>query len=252
MKNYLRRKISTDREYLKIFYRMLGVTPSNVELYKMALIHRSSSVRTADGELLNNERLEFLGDAILEAVSSELIFVAYPAMREGEMTQLRSKLVSGQSLNRLAKEIGLVDYIQRQGSGRLSGVESIWGDALEALFGALYLDKGYRVSSGIIARMLLRHIDLESLVGEQTDHKSSAIEWAQKRGYEVRFVTVKSEKYSDFVPDFTSRLLIDSKERGEGSGRSKKQSEQAAAADFFTRLHNDVTGTDDGFVRDKS
>ncbi len=239
MKNFLRRKISSDREYLRIFHRMLGVTPSNVELYKMALIHRSSSIRTADGELLNNERLEFLGDAILEAVSSELVFVAYPSMREGEMTQLRSKLVSGQSLNRLAKEIGLVEYIQRQRNGRLSGVESIWGDALEALFGALYLDKGYRVTSGIIARLLLRYIDLESLISEQVDHKSSAIEWAQKRALQVHFETERSEQYSDFAPEFSSRLFIDSAERGVGYGRSKKQSEQAAAADFFAKLRNE-------------
>ena len=131
---------------------MFGFLPNNVELYKLALIHRSASV-VADGRSINNERLEFLGDAVIESVTSDYLFIEFPDYNEGQLTQLRSKLVSRQSLNAIAREIGLDECVICNGSASASQ-KHIFGDAFEAMMGAIYLDQGY----DFVNRLLINSI----------------------------------------------------------------------------------------------
>ena len=130
-----------DRAYYKILKSIFGLVPNNIELYKLALIHRSASLFLEDGTPINNERLEFLGDAVIETIVSDFLFIEYPEEKEGALSQLRSRIVSRSSLNRLAIEIGLDRHIIVQGNIPLLQ-KHIYGDALEAIFGAIYLDKG--------------------------------------------------------------------------------------------------------------
>ena len=138
----IRRNFGRDRAYYRIVDDLFGFIPHNVELYKLALIHKSASLVLEDGRAINNERLEYLGDAVIEAVTSDYLFIEYPDRDEGFMTQLRSKIVSRQSLNALAVNLGLdVHVISNGGTGITQ--KHIYGDAFEAMMGAVYLDQGY-------------------------------------------------------------------------------------------------------------
>jgi ribonuclease-3 len=192
-------------------------------------MHRSASVTLADGSHLNNERLEFLGDAILEAVVSDLLFIEFPDDDEGVLTQLRSKIVSRNSLNRLSEAIGLDRHIIRHTGG--SAVQKhINGDALEAMIGAMYLDRGYdRTNRVLIDNLFRRHLDLESLAVAETDWKSRLIEWCQKSRQTVQFATENDEKYTSQHPLFRSAVIIDGIEVGHGVGETKKEAEQHAS-----------------------
>ena len=144
-----------DRAYYKILKTIFGIVPNNIELYKLALIHRSASLFLEDGTPINNERLEFLGDAVIETIVSDFLFIEYPEEKEGVLSQLRSRIVSRSSLNRLAIEIGLDRHIIAQGNIPVLQ-KHIYGDALEALFGAIYLDKGYNFANRLFINGLLR------------------------------------------------------------------------------------------------
>lgn len=175
-----RRHFGPDKAYYRIIDDMFGFVPHNIELYKLALIHKSASLVLEDGRSINNERLEYLGDAVIEAVTSDYIFIEYPDRDEGFMTQLRSKIVSRQSLNALAERLGLdQQVIATHGAG--ISQKHIYGDAFEAMMGAIYLDQGYDfVNRLLINRIYARLLDLETLTRSETDFKSRLIEWCQK------------------------------------------------------------------------
>ncbi|MDE6857246.1 MAG: ribonuclease III, partial [Alistipes sp.] len=168
---------------------MFGFVPNNIELYKLALIHKSASLVLEDGNQINNERLEFLGDAVIEAVTSDYLFIEFPDRQEGFMTQLRSKIVSRQSLNEIARRIGLDTHIISHSNGNITQ-KHIYGDAFEAMMGAIYLDQGYEfVNRLLINNVYYRYLDLEDLSQEETDVKSRLIEWCQKHRYTIEFRT---------------------------------------------------------------
>lgn len=207
---------------------MFGFLPNNVELYKLALIHRSASV-VADGRSINNERLEFLGDAVIESVTSDYLFIEFPDYNEGQLTQLRSKLVSRQSLNAIAREIGLDECVICNGSASASQ-KHIFGDAFEAMMGAIYLDRGYEfVNRLLINDIFYHHQNLEELTESETDFKSRLIEWCQKNRHTVEFRTKHGQGYASNHPVFLATVLIDKVEAGHGIGDSKKEAEQRAA-----------------------
>jgi ribonuclease-3 len=218
-----------DAEYRRLARRMLGVRARNVELYKLALMHRSASMELPDGRKLNNERLEFLGDAVLETIVSDYLFIEFPDADEGELTRLRSKIVSRTTLNSLAQSLGLDRHIIRQRAG--TGVQKhINGDAMEAMIGAMYLDRGYdRTSRILIGHIFRRHLDLDLLVASETDHKSRLIEWCQKSRQSLRFDTDRDSKYTSQRPLFRSAVIIDGIEVGHGVGDTKKEAEQHAS-----------------------
>jgi ribonuclease-3 len=225
----LRNRWGRDKEYYRLVKEMFGIGARNIELYKLALMHRSASIDLADGTHLNNERLEFLGDAVLEAVVSEFLFIEFPAQDEGGLTRLRSKIVSRSTINELARALGLDRHIIRHTGG--SAVQKhINGDALEAMIGAIYLDRGYeRTNRMVIDNLFRRHLDLDRLVASETDWKSRLIEWCQKSRQSLHFSTFHDPKYTSQRPLFRSAVIIDGIEVGHGVGDTKKEAEQHAA-----------------------
>jgi ribonuclease-3 len=225
----LRSYFGRDRQYFRLVKGMFGIRARNIELYKLALMHRSASVDLADGRHLNNERLEFLGDAILEAIVSDFLFIEFPDEDEGGLTRMRSKIVSRTTLNGLAQSLGLNRHIIRHTGG--SAVQKhINGDALEAMIGAMYLDQGYDRTNRVLIDTLFRHsLDVENLFTSETDYKSRLIEWCQKSRQTVRFSTVHDKKYTSQHPLFRSEVIIDGIEVGHSVGETKKEAEQNAS-----------------------
>ncbi|MBE5034076.1 ribonuclease III [Gallalistipes aquisgranensis] len=237
----LRKRFGRDREYYKIVDTVFGISPDNIELYKLALIHRSASLLTEDGVPLNNERLEFLGDAVLEAVVSDYLFIEFPGRDEGFLTQMRSKIVSRATLNQISIRIGLSQHIIMQ-QGGVYVQKHLFGDALEAMIGAIYLDKGFDfVNRLLINRILKENINLQTITRTESDFKSRLIEWCQKSRREIVFDTAHTPESTAQSPEFRSRVLIDGVEMGYGNGSSKKEAEQHAAYAVSQAL-SDETG----------
>ena len=225
----LRRNYGRDRAYYRIVDDLFGFIPHNIELYKLALIHKSASLVLEDGRSINNERLEYLGDAVIEAVTSDYIFIEYPDRDEGFMTKLRSKIVSRQSLNALAVKIGLDTHVISNGGAGIAQ-KHIHGDAFEAMMGAIYLDQGYEfVNRLLINHIYYRYLDLEELTESENDFKSRLIEWCQKNHHKVAFRTEHDKEYAANHPVFYCKVLVDGMEIGHGVGESKKEAEQHAA-----------------------
>lgn len=216
-----------DRSLKRKVKRELGIVPGKPELYKEAFRHRSAL--DDKDERKSNERLEFLGDAMLDAVISELLYEHYPEASEGFLTQMRSKLVSRERLNRTAESLGMNEFLQHRVS-KSEEPSAIGGDALEALVGAIYLDKGYKKTRKWILRTLVGPLDLERLQDLETDPKSRLIEWAQKNGHSAEFKTIQENGEADH---HRIVLYIDGNEVSRGEGRTKKKGEQEAAHRFF-------------------
>lgn len=230
----LKKRFSKDGKYYIILDEIFGIYPNNIELYKLALIHRSASLFMDDGTPVNNERLEFLGDAVLESIISDYLFIEYPDKNEGFLSQVRSKIVSRSTLNEIAVNIGLDKHIVVQYSNR-HVQKHLYGDALEAMVGAVYLDKGYDYANRLIINSILRNnIDLQAIIESEKDFKSRLIEWAQKHKREAVFDTVSSNG-GDNPQVFTSTVAVGDI-AGSGSGGSKKEAEQMAAEQAIEQL----------------
>ncbi len=185
------RRRKKDSEFYTFFKDVLGFTPRKITIYQTALIHRSKSVESIKGHRINNERLEYLGDALLGAIVAEYLYKKYPLQGEGFLTELRSKIVSRNNLNKVAHEIGLSELIQynREQHGIFKSIE---GDAFEALVGAIYLEKGFDFTKRtIMERVLNRHMDIETLEHQDWNYKSKLIDWGQKSKNKVTFEVVK-------------------------------------------------------------
>lgn len=222
-----RRKYGVDKHFFAAVDDMFGFIPNNIELYKLALIHKSASVELEDGSHINNERLEFLGDAVIESVTSDYLFIEFPDRDEGFLTQVRSKMVSRQSLNRIASAIGLDKHVISNAAGNTTQ-KHIFGDAFEAMMGAIYLDQGYNVANRLlINNIYATKLSLEEVDETETDFKSRLIEWGQKNHHTILFRTKGSQEGN--TRRFHSTVLIDNIEAGHGFGSSKKEAEQQAA-----------------------
>lgn len=207
---------------------MFGFIPNNIELYKLALIHKSASVEMC-GRSINNERLEFLGDAVIESITSDYLFIEYPDYDEGKLTKLRSKLVSRQSLNAIACKLGLDKHIICCHSINATQ-KHIFGDAFEAMMGAIYLDQGYNFANRLLINGIYsQNLSLEEVDETETDFKSRLIEWCQKSHYSIEFRTEHDKGHSSSHPTFISTVYIDGMAVGYGSGESKKEAEQRAS-----------------------
>ena len=236
----LRRNFGEDKMFFRAVDDMFGFIAHNIELYKLALIHKSASVVLEDGQHINNERLEFLGDAVIESVTSDYLFIEFPDKSEGFLTQLRSKMVSRQSLNAVAKRIGLDEYVITN-SSHTASQKHIYGDAFEAMIGAIYLDQGYDfVNRLLINKIFVDYIKLDSLLESETDFKSRLIEWCQKNRYSIEFRTTNEASRSGFH----SVVYVDGIAVGHGHGDSKKAAEQNAA--FSVTQTAPTTITDEG------
>ncbi len=193
--------------------------------------HTSVAKEKRKGFLESNERLEYLGDAVLGMVVAEYLFNKYPFKDEGFLTEVRSRLVNREHLNQLAKKIGLSDLIEYSGSpkGNTLSFKSIYGDALEALIGACYLDKGYKKTKiFILKKLLIPHVDLDLIISTTTNFKSKIIEWSQKENRNLIF-EVNEISNNNHFKKFEAVILVDEKEVSKGQGLSKKKAEQNAA-----------------------
>ena len=234
----LKRNFGVDKEYYRIIDNMFGFIPNNIELYKMALIHKSAS-QSVSGYQINNERLEYLGDAVIECITSDHLYISYPKCHEGTLTQLRSKIVSRQSLNDLARKIGLDKYIFCHSSAG-GAQKHIYGDAFEAMMGAIYLDQGYDFANRLLINNLYKkHIDLDDITHSENDYKSRLIEWCQKNHHSIVFKSRRSSESRPSAPVFLTTVLIDNIEMGHGRGDSKKCAEQEAARSVSNPFDDD-------------
>lgn len=182
----LRYNFSSDKSLYQSIKNIFGYYPGNIHLYKLALRHRSATTEIINGVRLNNERLEYLGDAILSAVIADFLFKSFPYKNEGFLTEMRSKIVSRASLNKLSLKLGLKHLI-RAGAESVKA-KSAGGDAFEALIGALYLDKGYSFTRKIVINRIVNiHFDIEQLIVSEISYKSKLNEWAQKEKQSVVF-----------------------------------------------------------------
>ncbi|MBL7944494.1 MAG: ribonuclease III [Flavobacteriales bacterium] len=213
---------------------MLGVTPGNLALYRQALRH-VSAVAEDRPDLPDNERLEFLGDAILDAIIGDLLFGTYPDKGEGFLTRMRSKLVSRQQLNTLAKKIQ-IERVLESNVAR-SQESSVPGNALEAMIGALFLDRGFDRTRKVVVQLLHTHFDLKEIEKEDRDGKSRLLEWGQKRRKKVEFV-IREEGGNGRGKHYVAEVRINGDVRGTGQGASKKVAEQDAAQSAFRSMRS--------------
>ena len=224
----------------KYIFNILGKNPKNIQLYQLALVH-TSMLSPLSGNSSSNERLEFLGDAVLDMVVADFLFKKYPFKDEGFMTEIRSRLVNGDSLHKLALKIQLNNQIKYNTRGIRKGqTGSMLGDALEALIGAIYLDRGFKTSKDfIIERLLGGYIDIDEVVENDTNYKSRIIDWAQKQRKKASFRTIE-EKGSGGLTQYTIQIFINEFPCQMGKGTSRKRAEQEAARKMLDNLDSFV------------
>ena len=220
-------------------FSQLGFIPANRKIYKLALLHKSASKIAENGATLNYERLEFLGDAVLGAVVAEILYQFFPDKDEGFLTRVRSKLVSRESLNDLAIQIGLDKAVIAKSD--ISHNKHIYGDVFEAFVGAILLDQGFEMAKSFIQKFILPNFfDIEELVTVDSNYKSRLIEWGQKSKVEIQFVT--NELSHSRLNRFCSIITVADKEMGRGKGGSKKEAEQHAAKIVIGKLIDEADG----------
>lgn len=218
-----------EKELYYSLYGIIGFYPHDISFYKMALMHRSVTRRNAKGKPVNNERLEFLGDAILDAIVGDIVFRHFEGKREGFLTTTRSKIVQRETLNRLAQEIGISQLIKSNGhsSSHNSYME---GNAFEALVGAIYLDRGYEACMHFMQKRILSQlINLDKVAYKEVNFKSKLIEWCQKNRVNLDFKLVEQKRDKNNSPMFIYQVTIEGVEGGTGQGYSKKESQQQAS-----------------------
>ena len=210
---------------IRFIVKSFGYSPKNLKFFQTALTHKS--IAHNNGEV-SNERLEFLGDAILDSVIAEMLFNKYPTEDEGYLTKIKSKIVSRRTLSVIGTEMGIRDILNYN-KGRSIKLETIEGNAFEALIGALYLDGGYEVVKKSLNNHILRkYIDLNQILEEEIDFKSKLFIWSQKNRLPILF-DVLEEENQGVNWNYLVRVVINGQEFGRGSGSSKKKAEQAAA-----------------------
>lgn len=209
---------------------IIGVSPKNINIYRLAFLH-SSAGKEIEGinHKESNERLEFLGDSVLGMVTANYLYRKFPFKDEGFLTEIRSRIVSRDSLNNIGRKIGLKNLIEHEFSGNIPmNRMSIFGDTMEALIGAIYLDRGFDfVEKFIVNKILLLHFDMDEIIENNPNFKSIIFEYCQKEGKEIKFLT--NETFRNKNKEFISIVIIDEKEVAEGIGFSKKKAEQIAA-----------------------
>ena len=228
-----------DRESYSCFYRILGFYPRNIRLYEQALLHKSTAVRSEKGRPLNNERLEFLGDAILDAIVGDIVYQHFEGKREGFLTNTRSKIVQRETLNKLAVEIGL-DKLIKYSTRSSSHNSYMYGNAFEAFIGAIYLDRGYECCKQFMERRIIEPcIDLDKLSRKEVNFKSKLIEWSQKNKMEVSFELIEQSLDKENNPVFQTEVRVEGILGGSGTGYSKKESQQNAAQMTLKKIKGD-------------
>ena len=226
-----------EKELFSALYNILGFYPHDINVYKQALLHKSLGRRNEKGRPINNERLEFLGDAILDAVVGDIVYRHFGGKREGFLTNTRSKLVSRNTLGKLAQEMG-IDHLIKSSDHSTSHNSYKNGNAFEALVGAIYLDRGYNACMRFMEkRILAQVINIDKVAYKEVNFKSKLLEWSQKNRVRLEFRELNQKKdESTGSPVFTTQIFIEGVEGCTGTGYSKKESHQNASKDTLQRL----------------
>lgn len=229
-------EVSEDAEFNQFLTNILGFPPTNINLYKEAFVHRSAQLKDENGNDVNFERLEFLGDAVLGLIIAVFIFQEAPDKQEGYLTKMRSKIVSRNQLNSIGKQLKLQERLQPSSNPNLG--EDINGDLVEALIGAVYLDQGYNTTAQFIFKKIIEnHVDLDRLEKTIASHKSLILEWGQKTKNRINFNTFEEENAEDLTV-FVSVVRMNDKVIAKGRGTSKKRAEENASKRAFYFLQD--------------
>lgn len=221
--------------------KIFGFRPINLKLYEIAFIHRSATLTLPNGRKVNNERLEYLGDAVLDAILSDFLFEKFPGATEGFMTKIRSRIVNRDVLNQLGISMG-INKILVSNISSSNPTKNLYGDALEALIGSLFLDKGFRKTKKLfIRRVLNRYLDIDKIIATDTDYKSLVFEWVQKHKANLMFDYNEEYDFNSKKSVFTTTLSINKELYGKGQGDSKKEAEQEASGQAWKRI-KDISG----------
>jgi ribonuclease-3 len=228
---------SKDKRLASSIKMITGRKPLNLSLYRLALTPSGLGEETTGGFKISNERLEFLGDAILGSVIAEHLFKKFPYRDEGFLTETRSKLVNRETLNEIGIKIGLKNALEQVVSSRqFIGNKSLFGDILEAFVGAVYLDRGYKFTQKLILQRILLHMDVDNMITTVTNYKSKIIEWSQRETKVVEYRVLKvngNQRYKEFVVE----LYVDGERVSEGKGGTKKKAEQEASKNACEALN---------------
>ncbi len=228
-----------EKELYSSLYNILGFYPRNIQLYKQALMHKSVRQRNEKGRPQNNERLEFLGDAILDAVVGDIVFRHFEGKREGFLTNTRSKLVSRSTLGKLAQEMGISQLVKSEGHST-SHNSYMSGNAFEALVGAIYLDRGYGACMKFMERRILKQlINIDKVAYKEVNFKSKLLEWTQKNKVNMEFKELSHSTGENNSPVFTYQVMLEGVEGCTGIGYSKKESQQQASKETLQRLRRE-------------
>lgn len=230
---------SPRKEFYLFLKDLLGFYPSNLKLYDLAFIHKSASAYDSQGNMVNNERLEFLGDAILGAIIADFLYNRFPQQDEGFLTKNRSKLVNRTFLTRLTFDMGLHIFIDSNTTKNMDK-SHIYGDALEALIGAIYLDTDYQTIKYFVTKKILsQFVNLNEIEQKDSNFKSQLIEWSQKNKKDIKFETTEEPaKDKSKQPRFVAKVIVENKELGAGTGTSKKEAHQNAARETLKKLES--------------
>ena len=225
-----------EKELFSSLYDILGFYPHNIEYYKQALMHKSIRKRNEKGKPLNNERLEFLGDAILDATVGYIVYRHYDGKREGFLTNTRSKLVSRETLGKIANEMRLGSLLL-SASHSTSHNSYVEGNAFEALVGAIYLDRGYDACLEFFEKRVLgKYVDLDKVAFKEVNFKSKLLEWSQKNRVKMEYRMLKQNKDENGNPYFSFQVILEGIAGEQGKGFSKKEAQQEASKDTLQRL----------------
>ena len=225
-----------EKELYSSLFNVIGFYPHDISLYKQALLHKSIAKRNEKGRPVNNERLEFLGDAILDAIVGDIVFRHFEGKREGFLTNTRSKIVQRETLNKLAQEIGISQFIMSNGHSS-SHNSYMDGNAFEALVGAIYLDRGYEACMRFMKKRILSQlINLDKVAYKEVNFKSKLIEWCQKNRVKLDFKLIEQKRDENNNPIFVYQAIVEGLEGGSGKGYSKKESQQLASKQTLQSL----------------
>lgn len=223
---------SKDKRLARQLKQVLGYVPSRMHLYKLAFYHKSMNNNNNKNQ--HNERLEYLGDSLLSSIVAEYLFKKYPQGDEGFLTKMRSKIVKRKTLNKIAKFMGIDVILSEYSQGRISN--SMLGNALEAVVGAIYLERGYnKTKNYVIKKILLRYLDVHELEETDDNFKSQLLEWGQKNNILVDFKLVSKYKYEK-RDRFKVGVVIDGEEISVADDFNKKAAEQSAAQRAMTKM----------------
>lgn len=226
------------RDFRSRLKKIVGFRPGNIGIYEAAFIHRSASYSLPDGRRINNERLEYLGDAVLDAILSDYLFKVFPDASEGFLTKIRSRIVNREVLNQVALSMG-INKLLISNVNSVQNSKNLCGDAFEALIGSVFIDKGYkRTRKMFIRRILNEYLDLNNIINTDTDYKSLVFEWVQKNKAKLQFTYNEEYDFDQKKSVFTTTLFINNEEYGKGQGATKKEAEQEASCNAWKMIRD--------------